>query len=381
MFRNTTINTVVSTLSHQHRTHSLRLSQIDTTRHYSTCFIPHKEQDTKHHTVDHEKSKPVLITAALTGDVPSKNRHMKVPITPDEIVQDTCEVFESGARMIHVHVRDDEGKPTYKYEYYQRVLEGVRKHCPDMIIQFSTGNYAPNVEERVKCFQLEQKPEMGSWTPGSTNFLPARKGSDIYWNTNEDVEEILKVMKENGIRPDVAIFDASMLYRTHMLMKLGWITPPIRLMFVFGGYMALPPRESLIKFLVSECDELFGHENYTWCGVGVGWNHSQLQRMTLLNGGHPRTGFEDSFLIKRRVIAKSNKQLVQHLAEICQEFERPIATPQQAREILGLNVAIDTSTEGLVLPTKSSSVFGWSQENSNDLYVRNEKDSPNKYVM
>ena len=137
--------------------------------HYSQSVTTRSKQEQHHH------EKPVLITAALTGDVPSKNRHMRVPLTPEEIIQDTCEVFEAGARMIHVHVRDDEGKPTYKYEYYERVLEGVRKNCPEMIVQFSTGNYAPNVEERVKCFQLEQKPDMGSWTPGSTNFVSIQR--------------------------------------------------------------------------------------------------------------------------------------------------------------------------------------------------------------
>ena len=114
---------------------------------------------------------PAVITAALTGDVPTKNKHMNVPITPEEIVHDACEVFEAGARMIHIHVRDDEGKPTCKAEYYERVLEGVRRDCPDMILQFSTGNYWPNLEERVKCFTLDKKPEMGSWTPGSVNFV------------------------------------------------------------------------------------------------------------------------------------------------------------------------------------------------------------------
>ncbi|KAL9644938.1 hypothetical protein ABK040_004432 [Willaertia magna] len=324
---------------------------------------------------NNNKHKPVLITAALTGDVPTKNRHMKVPITPEEIIEDACEVFDAGARMIHVHVRDENGKPTCKYEYYEKVLEGVRKDCPEMVVQFSTGNYAPNLEERIKCFQLEKKPEMGSWTPGSVNFLPSRKGSDIYWNTNEDLEAIIKVFKENGVRPDVALFDVSMLYRTHMLYKLGWIQAPVRLMFVFGGYMALPPRESLIKFLVSECSSLFGEGNWSWCGVGVGWNHSALQRLTLENEGHPRTGFEDSFLIKRKVIAKNNKQLVEHLVELCNEYERPIATPEEARKLLGLDVPVDTNINGLLLPSeaKSTTVLGWNRGNSSeDFYSRND---------
>uniref|UniRef100_A0A6B2LAA6 3-keto-5-aminohexanoate cleavage enzyme n=1 Tax=Arcella intermedia TaxID=1963864 RepID=A0A6B2LAA6_9EUKA len=320
-----------------------------------------------------------MITAALTGDVPMKNRHMNVPITPKEIVRDACEVFEAGARMIHVHVRDEEGRPTCKAQYYGEVLEGVRKACPEMIVQFSTGNYAPNLQERVECFKLPTKPDMGSWTPGSVNFLPARKGSDIYWNTNEDIESIIKLFKETGIRPDVAIFDASMLYRTHLLYQLGWISPPVRLMFVFGGYMALPPRAPLIRFLVSECEDLFGPGNWSWCGVGVGWNHSQLQRLTLEHGGHPRTGFEDSFLIQRRVIAKNNRQLVEHLVQLCGEYGRPIATPAEARELLGLNVPINTDTRGLTLPTDNKAVHGWSKDN-HQYYTRNEPDSPLKYV-
>ena len=200
--------------------------------------------------------------------------------------------------------------------------------------------------------------------------LPARKSSDIYWNTNEDIEAIIKVFKENGVRPDVAIFDVSMLYRTHMLYKMGWIEAPVRLMFVFGGYMALAPRESLIKFLISECNDLFGESNYSWCGVGVGWNHTQLQKMTLENGGHPRTGFEDSFLIKRRVIAKNNKQLVEHLASVCQEYEKPIATPLEARKILGLDKPVNTNIEVLKLPTQSDMILGWQKDN--EYFVKRE---------
>jgi len=284
------------------------------------------------------------MTVAVTGDVAEKNRICNVPITPSEQVASIRECFEAGARMAHVHVRDEEGRCTWEKEKYEEVMIGVREECPEMILQFSTGNYAPTFEERSAMLDLG--PEMASLTPGSVNFRVTRpaKGTEHftgreYVNNHEDIDAMAERMNKNGVKPDVAIFDLSMLYATHDLLQRGAIKEedgPVRLMYVLGGHMALPAHRPVLEFLLSESERLFGREGFTWCGVGLGWNHDAVCRWTLELGGHPRTGFEDSMMTRRGKFAESNAELVHHVAGLCEEYDRHLATPQEAREILGL---------------------------------------------
>merc|ERR1712188_331419 len=293
---------------------------------------------------DMASTAPAVITVAITGDVAEKNRICNVPITWQEQVSSIVDCFEAGARMVHVHVRDDDGKCTWDAARYAAVMQGVKQECPDMILQFSTGNYAPTYEDRSAMLDL--RPEMASLTPGSVNFRATRpsKGTDLftgrqYLNTHEDIDALAERMQKNGVKPDVAIFDLSMLYATHDLIHRGVIKEgdgPVRLMYVLGGHMALPAHRPVLEFLLSESERLFGREGFTWCGVGLGWNHDAVCRWTLELGGHPRTGFEDSMMTRRGKFAESNAELVHHVAGLCEEYDRPLATPQEAREILGL---------------------------------------------
>jgi uncharacterized protein (DUF849 family) len=227
----------------------------------------------------------------------------------------------------------------WAFEKYAQVKEGARKHCPDMILQFTTGNYAPDIEGRSKFIELQ--PEMASLTPGSVNFRASRPGEGIakmYINTHEEIDHLAKKMQHYHVKPDVAIFDLSMIYSTAELVRRGLLSKPLRLMYVVGGHMALEARKEVLEFLVSESKAAFGEvdKDFTWCAVGVGWNHDSIERTCIQMGGHPRTGFEDSLMIKRGVFAQTNEELVAHIAKICKEYNRPIATPEQAREILGL---------------------------------------------
>jgi 3-keto-5-aminohexanoate cleavage enzyme len=182
-----------------------------------------------------------LITVAITGDVPAKNRLAAVPTTPKEQIQDIIKCFEAGARMVHIHVRDDEGKPTWQHNKYKEVFEGVKKFCPEMLVQFSTGNYATDIDERTECFKY--KPHMASLTPGSVNFRQTRLSANHYLNSHEEIVEMAKRMLLYNIVPDVAIFDLSMIYAAEQLVRQNLIKLPIRLMYVFGGHMALPARK------------------------------------------------------------------------------------------------------------------------------------------
>jgi 3-keto-5-aminohexanoate cleavage enzyme len=279
---------------------------------------------------------PVVITVAVTGDVAQKSR-VNVPISPKEQIDQIISSYAAGARMVHVHVRDENGKPTWDPKKYAEVLDGTRKYCPDMLLQFTTGNYAPTLEDRMKCLDL--RPEMASLTPGSVNFKASRPGKDTakhYYNTHEEIEGLSKRMLDLDIKPDVAIFDVSMIYATADLVKRNLISLPVRLMFVVGGHMALEARKPLIEFMLSESKHAFGEGNFTWTAVGVGWNNPSVMQWTLELGGHPRTGIEDTMMVKRGVFAKDNAELVKSVAELCLEHGRSIATPEEARAILGI---------------------------------------------
>mmetsp|Transcript_12831 Transcript_12831/g.14250 ORF Transcript_12831/g.14250 Transcript_12831/m.14250 type:complete len:328 (+) Transcript_12831:14-997(+) len=280
---------------------------------------------------------PVVITCAITGDVPSTDR-IPVPVTPEQQVASILEAHEAGASVVHLHVRDENAKCTFNPDLYKKVMDGVREKAPEMILEFSTGNYAPTVQDRALC--LQHKPDMASLCPGSVNFKATRPGKDIFkqfLNTHEEIDYLAKTMMDNNIKPDVAIFDVSMLYHTNDLIRQGKLKTPVRLMFVMGGHMGLEARRPLLDFLVKESTDLLGKENFTWQTVGVGWNHDSIAKWTLDLGGHLRTGFEDSLMIRRGVFAKSNADLVRHMASLCKAIDRPVATPQQAREIIGLN--------------------------------------------
>ena len=183
-----------------------------------------------------------------------------------------------------------------------------------------------------ECFKY--KPHMASLTPGSVNFRKTRLSANDYLNSHEEIEIITKKMNEFNIKPDVAIFDLSMIYAAEQLVRQGLIKLPIRMMYVFGGHMALPARKEVLEFLLSETESCFGKNNFNWCAVGVGWNHDQIQRWALEMGGQPRTGLEDTLMIKRRVYAKGNEQLVKHIVGLCDEYSKEIMTPKEAREFL-----------------------------------------------
>jgi len=283
--------------------------------------------------------KPVVITVAITGDVAQQSR-VNVPVTPKQQIEQIVQSFEKGARMVHIHVRDDNGKPTWDPKKYQEVIEGCKKYCPEMIVQFSTGNYAPNIEERLKC--LELGPDMASLTPGSVNFKSSRPGAGTatrYINTHEDIDALSTKMLELNIKPDVAIFDLSMIYSTADLVRRKLIKLPVRLMYVLGGHMALESRKEILEFLIRESHHCFG-DNFNWCAVGVGWNNPAVLKWNLELDGNPRTGIEDTLMLKRGVFAKDNADLVDFLTKMVLQAGKRIATPEEARSILGLNPRI-----------------------------------------
>lgn len=273
---------------------------------------------------------PVIITVAITGAIPRKKDNPAVPVTPAEQVESTQEAFEAGASLVHVHVRNPDESPGSDPELYGRVQEGVRKHCPGMIVQFSTGGRGRDQAARGAMLYL--KPDMASLATGSVNFPVG-----IYENAPDFVESLAKTMLEYGVKPEVEVFDLAMLYNAANLVKKGLLKGPPHVQFVMGIPNAMPARRSIFDFLRSEIAEVL--PGATWVAAGIGRHQWEVNRWCLEAGGHCRTGLEDNLRIEPDRLAASNAELVAKIARECDRYGRRPATPAEARGLLGLPAA------------------------------------------
>ena len=275
-------------------------------------------------------SQPVIITVAITGAVPKKKDNPAVPVTPAEQVESTHEAFEAGASLVHIHVRNPDESPGSDPEAFAKIQEGVRKHCPGMIVQFSTGGRGRDPAQRGAMLYL--KPDMASLATGSVNFP-----TNIYENAPDFVEGLAKAMLEHGIKPEVEVFDLAMLYNAANLVKKGLLKEDAHVQFVMGIPNAMPARRSIFDFLRSELKEVL--PKATWVAAGVGRHQWEVNQWCLEEGGHCRTGLEDNLRIEPNRLAASNAELVKKIADNADKFGRRVANATEARQILGLRAA------------------------------------------
>ena len=272
-------------------------------------------------------TQPVIIGVAITGALPRKKDNPAVPVTPDEQIESTHEAFEAGASLVHIHVRNPDESPSSAPELYAQVQEGVRRHCPGMIVQFSTGGRGREQARRGAMLYL--KPDMASLATGSVNFP-----TGIYENPPDFVEGLAKSMLEYGIRPEIEVFDLAMLYNAANLVKKGLIAERPHVQFVLGVPNALPARRSVFDFLRSEIADVL--PGATWVAAGVGRHQWEVNQWCLETGGHCRTGLEDNLRIAPDRLAASNAELVRKIADACARYDRRPATAAEARRLLGL---------------------------------------------
>jgi uncharacterized protein (DUF849 family) len=270
---------------------------------------------------------PCIITVAITGSVPRKENNPAVPTTIAEQVESTAEAYAAGATVVHVHVRKEDQTPTSDPARFAEFHAAIRERCPDIIVQFSTGGRSGVGAERGGMLPL--KPEMASLATGSCNF-PTR----IYENTPELIEELAASMRRHGIKPEIEVFDLAMLYNAIDYANAGLIQSPIHVQFVLGVKNALPTRREILEFGVAELKALMPAA--TWVAAGIGRYQLEVNRWCLEMGGHCRTGLEDNIRWDKSRLAASNAELVSRVATLCGEYGRPVATPEQARQILGL---------------------------------------------
>lgn len=272
-------------------------------------------------------AKPCIICVAITGSLPRKEMNPAVPITVAEQVESTQAAFEAGATICHAHVRNDDQTPSSDPEKFARLKEGLETHCPGMIIQFSTGGRSGAGRERGGMLPL--RPDMASLTVGSNNF-PTR----VYENPPDLVDWLADEMLTYGIKPEVEAFDLSHIHQAAAMQADGRLKGPAYVQFVMGVKNAMPADRDVFDYYIRTVERLLpGSE---WCAAGIGRHQIEVNEWCVAAGGHARTGLEDNIRMNRETLAPSNAALVQRVVEICARHERPVATPAQARQILGL---------------------------------------------
>jgi uncharacterized protein (DUF849 family) len=276
---------------------------------------------------------PVVVAVAITGSVPRKKDNPAVPITPPEQVESTREAYEAGATLVHIHVRNDDETSSSDPERFRRVQEGVRQHCPGMIVQFSTGGRGRDPSQRSSALYL--RPDMASLSTGSVNFPTI-----VYENHTSLVEDMAGKMKEFGVRPEIEIFDLSHLHGARRLADKGLMDERPHIQFVMGVQNALPAEERLLDILLAEAKLLF--PTCTWTAAGIGRHQAAVMEWALTRGADAvRTGLEDNIRVSKDRLATSNAELAGLAADAARRHGRRIATAEEARTILGLKPAQD----------------------------------------
>lgn len=272
-------------------------------------------------------TKPCIICVAITGSLPKKADNPAVPISIAEQVESTQAAFEAGATIMHAHVRNDDETPSSDPEKFARLVEGVQKHCPGMIIQLSTGGRSGAGQARGGMLPLA--PDMASLSVGSNNF-PTR----VYENPPDLVEWLASEMKTYGVKPEIEAFDLSHIFKAAEMNRDGRIPGKLYVQFVMGVKNAMPCDREVFDYYIKTVERLApGAE---WCAAGIGRHQIEVNEWCIAAGGHTRTGLEDNIRIDRDTLAPSNAALVQRAVDLCEKYERPVATWQQAREMLGL---------------------------------------------
>jgi 3-keto-5-aminohexanoate cleavage enzyme len=269
--------------------------------------------------------KKLIITAALTGAEVSRAQQPALPITPQEIAQAAEECALAGASIVHVHARHPDGSPTQDRDIYRQIIAAVRERC-DVIVQVSTGG-AVGMTATERLAPVTLAPEMATLSMGTVNF-----GVDVFMNHPADMEVFARAMREHGVKPELEIFDTGMLTTANRWLKKGLLDAPLHLDFVLGlaGGMAGTPQA--LMYLVSQLPP-----GSSWTVAGIGAAQLPLGVMAILLGGHVRVGFEDNVYYRKGELATSNAQLVARMARISREMERPVATPDEARALLGVS--------------------------------------------
>jgi len=267
---------------------------------------------------------PLIITCAIVGAELTKHDYPYLPLTPEELAESAQRAVEAGASIIHLHVRDEEGKPSQRVDIFEEVTNRIRERC-ECILQYSTGG-AVRTTLKERCAPLKLRPEMATLSMGTMNF-----GPDIFENTENTIRTISQAIQDNGVMPELEIFDYGMLETAERYIKKKYIPEKFHIDFVLGVPGGMSGEIKNLNFLV---DRL--RSGQTWTVAGVGRFQLSLTAHAICMGGHVRVGLEDNIYYRKGELARSNAQFVERVVRIAKELERHIATVGMAKEILGV---------------------------------------------
>jgi len=274
--------------------------------------------------------RPLIINAALTGMVPTRKDNPNLPVTPEEIGEDARRCREAGAAIVHVHARDADERPTYRLDVYREVVAAVRERCPDVIVCVSTsGRVFGEFEQRAEALSLDGvlKPELASLTLGSLNFP---KQASV--NDPEMIRRLAERMAECGIVPELEVFDFGMVDYSRYLLGKGVLRPPLYFNLLLGSLGTLAASPFNLATLARALPD-----GVAWGATGIGRFQFQVNALAITMGGHVRVGLEDAlYMDAERRLPASNAKLVERVAALARACEREVATPDQARELIGL---------------------------------------------
>lgn len=275
-------------------------------------------------------TKPCILCCAITGSLPTKANNPAVPISIAEQVESSHEAFEAGASIIHCHVRADDGTPTSDPDRFALLKEGLERHCPGIIVQFSTGGRSGAGQTRGGMLPL--RPDMASLSVGSNNF-PTR----VYENPPDLVDWLASEMVKYQITPEVEAFDLSHILQAIKMHGEGRLYGKLYVQFVMGVKNAMPADKEIFDLYVEVMKKRAPEAE--WCAAGIGPAQAVVNEWAIAAGGHTRAGLEDNVRLDRDRLAPSNAALIARAADLCAKYGRPVATPAEARRILGLKAA------------------------------------------
>ena len=268
-----------------------------------------------------------IVTVAPTGAFPTKEHNPAVPITPREIADDVYECWQAGASIAHLHMRDDAGKGTMDIGRFTETIGLIRERC-DIALNLTTSGDLDATDETRMVHVAMLKPELASYDAGSMNWMH----STLFINHPAFLEKLANVMNENGVKPEIEVFDAGMFYTSAYYIKKGILKAPAYYQFVLGAAGGTAATVENLVYLKSLLPA-----DAQWSALGIGAGHIPVLMTAIALGGHVRVGMEDNVYIGKGRLAKNNAEFVARAARLIGEADREVASPDDARELLGLS--------------------------------------------
>lgn len=270
---------------------------------------------------------PTIVTVATTGAWPTKEHNPAIPLTPKEIAEDVFECWQAGAAIAHLHMRDDQGRGTMDADRFAETVALIREKC-DIVLNLTTSGDLQATDETRMAHLVRLRPELASYDAGTMNWMH----NSVFMNTPQFLEKLGRTMTEIGVMPEIEVFDAGMFYNAQYYMKKGVIAAPGYFQFVLGAAGGMAATVENLVFLKGLLPA-----DAQWSALGIGAGHLPILYAAIALGGNIRVGMEDNVFYAKERLAQSNAEFVARAARLVKEADKQVATPDQARDRLGLH--------------------------------------------